>query len=500
MTTQELLHKFSQGINWNALLYFVYKFTSTIITILLYRKLDSALFSTFANLNSIIFLLLLWLDFGLQKSIPRFCPEYARDKNGFYWFLKSVLIFKISLLIAALPVYALLIQGLSYKLQLTTYSSYLYLGALLMLTEGLVSVVRLIYHAYFLQKIFNSLNAFTLFVEMVISILSILMIQNNYLLLTALLSAKIAGGCVLLVLAWCKAPTIYQQINQDTLDRRVPDTLNQQFVTHTSIMWFNINIKSLTERNFLLPLFTFIFGPVTANMFKVANEGALLFYRIVLKTIGTTDTALLSHVLVMQEQNETWQIAFTKLSTKIAALVLPLVGIMYMIYRYDFGVKYNPYVFQLFLIISICLLLEALFSPYERVLEVRRRYWLLACAYAPYLIMVITLLCTNIMTSIGLLNSLLLIHGVRLVSVLIMLCVTRICYGLKYPIRIALLITLGTYGGIHIGAYSYNIISPYIPNIPMQVPPFSYLATIGRAVIHGVKTPSLPKATASETS
>ena len=492
MTTQELFHRFSQGVNWNALLYLIYKCSSTTITILLYNKLDSDLFSTFANLNSIIFLLLLWLDFGFQKAIPRFCPEYAKSKGTLNTFLKTILIFKIGTLCAAIPVYLLLAHGLSYTLQLQAYSSFFYAGAILVLTEGLISVVRLIYHAYFLQKIFNSLNVFALLVEMGLSILSIIMIHNSYILLTALLTSKIIGSFLLLALAWYKAPTIYQQVNQDI---PVPNQLNKQFVMHAGIMWFNNNIKSLTERNFLLPLFTFIFGPITANMFKVANDGALLFYRIVLKTIGTTDTALFSHVLVMGEQNETWQIAFKKLATKIAALVLPLAGIIYVIYTNNLFIEYNPYVFRPFLIITICLLFEVLFSPYERVLEVNRCYWLLACAYAPYLIMVITLLTTNIMTSIGLLNSLLLIHGVRLVSTLIMVFITRIRYGLRYPVYFALLITMSMYGVIHIGTYSYKVISPYL-----NVPPFSYIGHIGRAVLHGVKTPSLPKATASEAS
>jgi len=487
MTTQELFCKFSQGVNWNALFYLIYKCTSTTIIILLYNKLDSDLFSTFANLNSIIFLLLLWLDFGLKKAIPRFCPEYAKNKGTLNAFLKTILIFKVGTLCAAIPVYLLLAHGLSYTLQLQAYSSFFYAGAILVLTEGLVSVVRLIYHAYFLQKIFNSLNALTLLVEMVLSLISIIMIHNSYILLTSLLISKIFGSCLLLALAWYKVPTIYQQINQDA---PVPNHLNKQFVKHASIMWFNNNIKSLTERNFLLPLFTFIFGPLTANMFKVANDGALLFYRIVLKTIGTTDTALFSHVLIMGEQNETWQIAFKKLATKIAALVLPLAGIIYIIYTGNLFMEYNPYVFQLFLIITICLLLEVLFSPYERVLEVNRCYWLLACAYAPYLIMIITLLTTNIMTSIGLLNSLLLIHGVRLVSACIMVCITRIRYGLQYPVRFVLFITIGIYGGIHIGTYSYKVISPYLN---MHVPPFSHIGRIGHALLHGVKTPSLPK-------
>ncbi len=449
MNTKELYSKFAQGVNWNAFLYFIYKISATLLTFLLYNKLDSKTFSTFANLNAIIFLLLLWIDFGFQKSIPRFCPFYAKNSNDLKSFIKSLLTFKIIILVLALPLYLILVDRFANTLHLTEFKSYFYAGVILLLLEGIISVIRLIYHAYFWQKQFNSMNALSLMLEIGLDLGCILLIPNQFILLAMLLMSKILSRVVLLLLSGIKLPRLSHNIAQNKEQAINVEQLNKRFMIHSSIMWFNTNIKSLTERNVLVPLFTHIFGPAVANMFKVANDGALLFYRIVIKSIGTADTALFAHIDSMGEGKETWQVAFKKLTTKIAALVLPLLGIVFVLYKYKLMIKYDNNVFLIFLLISICFLMEVMFSPYERVLEVKRDYVLLTCAYTPYIIMVIVLLTTNLMTSIGLFNSITLIHGVRLVSSLIMLALARVKYGLAYPVKyvctLSLYICIGVY-------------------------------------------------------
>lgn len=470
MNTQELFARFSQGLHWNAWLYLVYRATSTIIIILLYNRCDPIIFSGYANLNSMIFLLLLWLDAGFQKAIPRFCPEYAKNTEALKAFIKSMVLFKITIVVVALPLYIAVSYTLFNRLSLSMPNWFFYIGTLLVITEGIISVIRLIYHAHFLQRIFNSINALTLLIEMSANIAAIILISHNLTLLAALLINKIIANSLLLILSWYNMDHLYgQQVVQQA---SLPKEIHKQFIMHTTIMWFNNNLKSLTERNFLLPIFTFIFGPEMANMFKVANDGALLFYRVVLKTIGTTDTALFSHILTMEQKNETWQVAFKKLSTKIAAFVLPLLACIYVIYNMDIYMRYSPYVFQLFLIITTSLLLEILFSPYERLLEVHQSYYLLMYAYVPYIIMLIILLGTSIMTSIGLLYSLVLIHGVRLVSVLSIALVTRIHYNVSYPVRFVLLLSILLSIVCIIGRYGIGLIGPYVVHL------FSLLPTL----------------------
>lgn len=465
MTIQELYQRFSTGFNYNAALYFIYKVASTGITLALYNRFDCLTFSLYGNINSIIFLILLWLDFGLQKTVPRFCLDYATNNRNLYSFMHKLLLFKIAVLLTAIPIYIWLTNNFAITAGLKNINTIFYIGALLLITEGIVSIIRLIYHAYFLHRIFNSLNALTISIEVLISVIGILTIKDDIQVVVMLLCSKALTNSILITLTFKNISTVYTQITSKEQGRSSEGQIDKQFIKHAAIMYFNNSTKSLSERNFLFPLFTITFGALSANMFKVALDGALLFYRIVVKAIGTTDTALFAHLLHINKKDETWQIAFKKLCTKISALVIPLAAIIYIIYRYKLFNSYNPFVFQLFLIITMCLLTEIIFSPYERMLEVNRNYWLLACAYTPYLLVMSILLLTNIMTSIGMLDTVLIIHAVRLVSVLIMVCITRIYYRLHYPIRSLLFIIGIIILGVMISIYTIDTIiaSPLFP-------------------------------------
>ena len=101
--------------------------------------------------------------------------------------------------------------------------------------------------------------------------------------------------------------------------------IKNAFIKHSLIMWANNNLKSLSERNFLVPFFTHIFGPGPANLFKVANDGALLFYRIAIKTIGTTDTSLLAHIETSQQHKKLMPIRAQEPKSKITPRrILPI--------------------------------------------------------------------------------------------------------------------------------------------------------------------------------
>jgi len=180
-------------------------------------------------------------------------------------------------------------------------------------------------------------------------------------------------------------------------------------------MWTNNNLKSLSERNFFIPFITYTMGPVLANSFKIANDAALLFYRIVVKTIGTTDTLLLAHIVTLK-QKKLMRFAFTKLTTKVTRLCLPLLGVVFFLAIKGSRSTQNPFVFHLFIIMAIGYLIETMFLPYERMLEVNSKYKYLALAYIPYVVMLMGIFSGITMPFFGLLGSIMIVHGVRLVS------------------------------------------------------------------------------------
>lgn len=435
MTIKNLFSLFSQGINWNAFFYGIYKATATATTFLLFKFLTSNDFSLWANINSIIFLVLLWLDFGLRKSIPRYCPEFAKDKTAQHRFVKMLLYFQASVLLIAAPILGIMMSNITASAQFHHYQSFIYIGIIVFIIEGVISLLRLIYHAHFWIKQFNILTTVALLAEVSANIILIFTQTESGSILKGIFVTKIISGIFVNSVGIFLLPRLYRDRNypgNETIDYY--QTLHQ-FIKHSAVMWMNNNLKSLSERNFLVPFFTITLGAPIANLFKVANDGALFFYRIVLKSIGTTDTALLSHVNGMKDEQKLMPIAFQKLMSKIAALCFPLLGILVILLLKGNLFFDNPFVFQTFFIMTIGYLIELIASPYERMLEIKRRYGLLLIAYSPYIVMIGGLFISNIISYIGLINSLIIIHGVRLLSSFIMVYLARVQYLLLFPIR-----------------------------------------------------------------
>lgn len=476
MQTSTLFNKFSQSVNWNGFFYTIYKTFSTALSFLLFKYLTTQDFSTWANINSIIFLLLLWLDFGLRKSIPRYLPEFAKDSNAHHRFIKYLIYFQIAVLMVSIPLYMYLTHTMTNLLNLDKAPFLFYIGSALFVTEGMVGLLRLIYHAHFWNKQFNLLSTVALLCEMTANMVLIMTSTHSMHMLQGIFVTKLLSGLIIIVASIGMLRRLYKDRNYKGTQIIDFDATMKSCIKHSGIMWMNNNIKSLTERNFLVPFFTYTLGPVAANLFKVANDGALFFYRILLKTIGTTDTALLAHVLATKEKEKLTPIAFKKLTSKVASLCIPVLGILLLLFLKRDIFFNNPCVFQTFFIITIGYMIEFMVCPYERVLEVNRRYWLLLFAYMPYIIMIVCLFLINHMTCIGLITSLLLIHGVRLVSSFIMVYLTRTRYLLYYPFAYACYV-LGICIPIYIGLYlllsftPITMLSEYIVSINPLIKP-----------------------------
>jgi len=186
---------------------------------------------------------------------------------------------------------------------------------------------------------------------------------------------------------------------------------------YSCTMWMATIIKSFTERNFLVPFITHALNPEIANIFKLSNDMALVFYRFILKTIGTADTSLLSQSSLFGN-NVAFNAAFTKLITKIAhlclfAFVIIMAINMYRIYFFD-----TKTIGQLFLITAICYIIEALLLPFERILEIKENYLYLFIGYIPYIVILILILfASNIPTlSSSFISFIILVHIARLAS------------------------------------------------------------------------------------
>ena len=358
-------------------------------------------------------------------------------------FIKTIIIFEIILLTLILPLIIYAAHQLSYIFLITDYSI-IYAIVCIFAIEGIVAIARLIYHSYFWQKPFNLMPSVILTIEAATNIVLALHVKESQTLLKIVLFNKLASGSSIVFISILMLKRLYQDASYPG-DKSIDYSNTMRgFIKHSAIMWINTTLRSLSERNFLVPLLTFIAGPGPASIFKIANEGALLFQRVVLKTIGTTDTSLLTHIQTLPNAKKLLPVAFKKLTTKIAALCIPLLGIIGFIVCIVSAQTRNTIEFQLFILIAVSYLIESLLLPFERVLEVHKKYTYLIGAYLFYTLLLIVIIYLTYISWIGLLSFILYLCIVRLVSTLFMAYVGKQLFYLQMPLRLYISFSLYT--------------------------------------------------------
>ena len=445
MSLTQITKKFNQGIKWNAFFYTFRKGLSTIFTIILFKKLSMQNFAIWANINSFIFLILLWLDFGFRKSLPRFCPVFAKNKKSMQRFIRYIVLFQSTVLAVVVSILLILANTIVIRLHIPDTINLLYLGCALFVLEGIIAVMRLIYHSYFWQRQFNSLISIIITIKTAFLMVLILLNYKNSTFLKIIFTTEIIAGSVAATLLLFMLRYLYKDTNYPGDQKINFAKTSKAFIIHSSVMWANNNLKSLSERNFMMLALTHMLGPAVANLFKIANDSALLFQRVVKKTIGTTDTSLLSHVQTLPEHKKLMPIAFNSLINRIVTFCIPLLGLFFIFILHFSYLFKNQFIYKAFFLITIFYLTEAMISPYERLLEVKRRYVILFFSYLPYIVIIISFFIFDVISLLGLLYTLLIIHIGRLISVFLMMLYVRYTYKIKFPFKniskIALFIT-----------------------------------------------------------
>ena len=405
MNSSLLYQTFSSAITWNGLFYVVYKSFFFLRTALLYKYLSAHDFSLWANCNSALFLLLLWLDCGFRKSIPRYAPQVGSTRNRWLFAIATL---QITILLLAFPLLYKALTFLTHNFLLIALLGAIYI------VEGLHAIVRLMYHAYFYNKVFNLMAIIATSTEITLIIILIGWGGQSSALLVSVFATKLCTTVGLIIASYW----LFKKQPAPLFSKNSPDT--KAFITHSGAMWGTTVLNSLTERNMLIPIITYFMGVEVANICKVANDGALYLYRIVIKTLGSADTALLAHIQEGYEdtieKKKAIEVAIEKLTTQITRLSLPLLGIVGVVMYGSYMLSYDQYVFHAFFIMAVGYLAETIWIPYERLLEVKQSYRLLLVSYIPYVLFLFFLIYFLYISCIGLLPFLLLVHGVRLVT------------------------------------------------------------------------------------
>ncbi len=426
--------QFFNALAWNGISYSFYKITYTIFTLALYQTLSTELFSAWALLHSIVFFVLLFLDVGLRKSIPRFIPLFSYTKQAHALFIMVILVMQISiLLIIGIP---FLTACSHYFFPPSLFNNLFFYIITIFLIEGLFSLINTVYQAHFLQNIFGLFHIIALIGETIANI-TVLKFSSSYpnqmLLLVTLLTNKIISRSFVIIASLSTTNMLLKQRNllfkhqtnannnHEQHSLLTPElsltSLFTTFAKHSLIMWAATLLKSFSERNFLLLLLTKVSGPATANIFKISHDSTLLFQRIIIKTIGVSDTTLLTQTQFKEPYNI--KIAFLLLYNTITRITLPLLCLVVFMFFYNTYYTSPIMIFIAFIfILSYCI--EIILSPYERILETKASYSALWKSYCPYIIIFPCATAALIMLKINFIIYLPIIQISRIISSLCM--------------------------------------------------------------------------------
>ncbi len=411
MNKNILFSKFSNALQWNSFLYVTYKIFYVALSFALYKTLSPELFSAWATINSIVFLILLWLDCGFRKSIPRYCPEFAQHQQTHKQFIALVLTLQSIVLLIGLPI---IWYVFSHFVTQKTFISY---ALTLFAIGGVSELFKTIYHAHFWQKQFNLLQAVCMLTEMICNFWYLAHPHSSTQIVTFLLTTKIASNGGVLIGSIALLPNLLETITYSKKIAPSLRSLTKAFLEHSFMMWSATCIKSLSERNFLFPFLTNAFGAIPANLFKVVHDGALFFQRIAIRILGSSDTALLSYALVLNNTQTVYEKAFIRLFKTVIALIIPLTFLTIGVFFVKTQVLTQE-MLVLFFIVALGYMFEVLLSPYERVLEVKRRYRLLWLSYAPYILGLGCLIAWP--QAVSLLQWVVMVQALRLLSATLM--------------------------------------------------------------------------------
>lgn len=433
MNSKSLFRQFSSALVWNGFFYTIYKVLSVSLTFSLFSILSTDQFSTWATSQSLIFIIILLLDCGLKKSIPRYTTLFAQNKQAHKRFICSLLVFEFLLL---------LLIGIPLLLRCAPFfisQKYLFIlkpyFILLFISEGIIALFRLVFHAHFWQKQFNMLHTSMFFIETLWNFYYLYSVSHDPQNITFLLTNKIGASFFVILGSFIMLPFLYKK-RVFTENNSLNNSFNYkkivpQFIKHSAFMWASSLIKSVTERNILFPYITYALGAPVANLFKLSHDGALFFQRMALKTIGISDTALLAYAQENKQNSGQFKKAFYELFKKMLYLCFPLflIGI--------FSVQFNTLIYEnyttywLFIILTISYLAEVALSPFERVLETKKNYTLLWISYTPYIIGVILCAYLQLFYNASLLLSITVIQSLRLISTFLIVFLTQQNYFTK---------------------------------------------------------------------
>lgn len=412
------------AITWNGLTYLIQKLFYTGIIILLSKTISPYEFKLWVTINSGVYLLLLWIDGGIRKSIPLYISSFISKPKKLYSFLfKLILCYSFIFLAILLLYYNFNYDGFSKFYLSLILASYLFL-----ITQGLISILRPFFQALSLNKNFNLVLLTSLLLKY-ISIIFLVALKFN-IIASSILAYNILANIIVLIVSFY----LIKKIPKNFINTNLP---KGSFAKHSFFMLIITILKSITNRNALTLLAANCLDNSNFITYKIAQSSATLFYRFKVRAMGYNGFSLLSKANSFEKNN-----TFNKILNKSLLLIIPLLIFTFLgfinfsikIFTFNSG---NFAFIKFFLLFTVFYIIYSLCICYEKLLEIEQSYKNIIKAYVPYLIGVILSAIIYIFNK-NLFNSyfyiiLVLIHFLKLNSSLYIVSKTKNKYNIKFP-------------------------------------------------------------------
>ena len=292
---------FNRAIKWNAFEAFTYQTILTIHQILLFSITDRLAYGLFGTLFSLLYLLILILNFGLDKSLVPFFMLFTKSRLHFkkifvsQFIIQLIFLFLISFSLIIFNKSFCHLFSSSFKCSLIP-TNFIYILSALILLEATKKTLRVVAQLAFLNRETAIIEICSILIYVSLVWLGYFHYKtiNIYIVFLPLLIESIfVNACFLffIIKIYLKLPKSSEcnliENNQNILSRIIKSRA-ENYSNQVSHLFFSTN--------FLIPYLSYTFGLAEISILKLINYISISFTIILERTFGLTSGALLTHL------------------------------------------------------------------------------------------------------------------------------------------------------------------------------------------------------------
>jgi len=314
---------FNRGVKWNAFEGIIYQSVLTIHQVILFTVSGYLLYGLIGVLYSILYLSILFFNFGFDKSLATFFASFTKNKKLFKRIFVSQ--FLVQFIFLGLIFFSIVLFNNEiidffsgkFKCPRLDFGILIILG-LLLLSESSKKSLRFVCELAFLNKsIAITEICLILFYTCAFWVLYFFGYGPDlYLVFLPHLIQSIVGALIFIYFVFFK---IYRLLPDNNNQENLTAGYFKDIISNRFSNYLNQLSHLLFSGNFVIPFLSSIYGVEQISIFKLLNVISIYFTVILERTFGLTSGALLSH---LQNLSKSVKQNALNLATKKLVIVL----------------------------------------------------------------------------------------------------------------------------------------------------------------------------------